>query len=79
VDTWAAEAARGRGLAVVEHLPDLSGVRVRGEASRRYHERNERIAQDCDRMIAFPSADRTGGTEDAIRRAARHGKPVELR
>ena len=79
VDAWAASAARFCGLAVVEHRPDLSGVRNRGEAARRYHDRNQIIADDCDRMIAFPSEDRTGGTEDAIRRAEALGKPVELR
>jgi hypothetical protein len=34
---------------------------------------------DSDRIIAFVAADRTGGTEDTIRRAKRAGKPVELR
>jgi hypothetical protein len=31
------------------------------------------------RIIAFVAPDRTGGTEDTIRRAERAGKPVELR
>jgi hypothetical protein len=33
---------------------------------------------DADRIIAFPAADRTGGTEDTIRRAVRAAK-LELR
>lgn len=77
-DTWAVEAARARGLQVAELLPDLKGVRNRGEASRRYHERNQRVVDASDRVIAFVSADRKGGTEDTIRRAERAGKPVEI-
>lgn len=79
VDTWAAEAAARRGLQVVVHRPDLRGVRCRGEAAGRYYARNQRIVDDCDRMIAFPASDRTGGAEDAIRRARAAGKPVEVR
>jgi len=30
-------------------------------------------------IIAFVTLDRTGGTEDTIRRAVRAGKPVEVR
>ena len=30
-------------------------------------------------IIAFVTPDRTGGTEDTIRRAVRAGKPVEVR
>jgi len=79
VDSWAAEAARARGLAVVEHLPDLDGVRNRGEVARRHHERNKRIVDDADRVLAFVSADRKGGTENTISHAITTGKPVEIR
>ncbi len=78
VDSWAAEAARARGLAVVEHLPDLDGVRNRGEVARRHHERNRRIVDDADRVLAFVSANRKGGTENTIRHALNAGKPVEI-
>jgi hypothetical protein len=64
---------------VQEHRPELAGVRGYGPAVRRYHDRNQRIVEDCDRLIAFVAPDRTGGTEDTIRRARRAGKPVELR
>jgi hypothetical protein len=79
VDTWAAAAARSHGLAVVEHRPDTHGIRNRGVAAHRYHDRNRRIAEDCDRMIAFPASDRTGGTENAMAHARRLGKPIEIR
>jgi hypothetical protein len=78
VDTWAAEAARARGLMVEEHRPDLDGVRSRGEVARRHHQRNQRVVDACDCLVAFPAPDRTGGTEDTIRRALRAGKPVRL-
>lgn len=77
-DTWAAASARRYGLPLVEHIPDLSGVRGRGEATRRYYARNQKIAEDCDRLVALISHDRKGGTEDTIRRAERLGKPVTL-
>jgi predicted Rossmann fold nucleotide-binding protein DprA/Smf involved in DNA uptake len=79
VDTWAAEAARARGLAVVEHRPDGTGVRTRAEAVRRYHERNALVVADADMVVAFVAADRKGGTENTIRHARRAGKPVEIR
>lgn len=77
-DTWAEEAARARGLDVVLHRPALDGVRNRGEAARRYHDRNKRIASDCDRMAAFVAPARRGGTENAIEHARTLGKPVEV-
>jgi hypothetical protein len=79
VDTWAADAAVRRGLDVCVLLPNLAGVRCRGEAAGRMYARNQRVVDACDRVIAFPSADRTGGTEDTIRRATKAGKPVDLR
>jgi hypothetical protein len=48
-------------------------------ASRRALLRNQRIVDDSDLIIAFIAPDRTGGTEDTIRRAMRAGKPVEVR
>lgn len=79
-DTWAAEAARAQGYPVVVHRPDLlDGLRGRWDAAQRYYARNQRVVDDCDRVIAFPAADRSGGTEDTIRRAVKAGKPVEIR
>lgn len=79
-DTWAAEAAQARGCQVIVHRPDLlGGLRGRWDAAQRYYDRNQRIVEDCDRLIAFPAPERTGGTEDTIRRAVKAGKPVELR
>jgi len=78
-DRWAEQAARARGFGVVVHEPDLGEARARWQATRRYHARNQVIIDDSDRIIAFVAPDRTGGTEDTIRRAKRARKPVELR
>jgi predicted Rossmann fold nucleotide-binding protein DprA/Smf involved in DNA uptake len=78
IDSWAAEAARAAGLRVEELLPDLSGVRSRGEAARRYHDRNTLVAQACDELIALVANDRKGGTEDTVRKAVAAGKPVTI-
>jgi predicted Rossmann fold nucleotide-binding protein DprA/Smf involved in DNA uptake len=78
-DRWAEEAARARGLTVTVHKPDLQGTRSRWHAADRYHARNQRIVDDSDRIVAFVAPDRTGGTEDTIRRAERAGKPIEVR
>lgn len=81
-DAWAAEAARARGLQVIEFKPDLSGLPAHGgrrfEVTKRYHARNQRVADACERVVAFVAADRKGGTEDTIRRARRAGKLVEV-
>jgi predicted Rossmann fold nucleotide-binding protein DprA/Smf involved in DNA uptake len=78
-DQWAEQAARTRGLEVVVHEPDLDGARTRWQAAERFYARNQRIVDGSDLVIAFVAPDRTGGTEDTIRRAVRAGKPVEVR
>ena len=78
-DRWAEHAARTSGLEVIVHRPELHGVCARWQAAERFYARNQRIVDDSDLVIAFVAPDRTGGTEDTIRRAARAGKPVEVR
>jgi SLOG family YspA-like protein len=78
-DRWAEQAARARGLGVVVHKPDLGGASTRWQATKRYYARNQAIVDDSDRIVAFVAPDRTGGTEDTIRRAERAGKPVDVR
>jgi len=75
-DRWAQQAARARGLEVIVHLPDLDGIRARWQAAERFYTRNQHLVDDSDEVIAFVAPDRTGGTEDTIRRATRAGKPV---
>ena len=78
-DRWAEQAARARGFEVVLHMPDLAGIRTRWQTADRYYARNQRIVDDAEMIIAFVAPDRTGGTEDTIRRALGRGKPVDLR
>jgi len=39
-------------------------------------QRNTDIAKDCDLLIATPAEDRTGGTEDTIKKCEKMGKTV---
>ena len=59
--------------------PDLVGAHTRWQATKRYYARNQAMVNDSDRIIAFVAPERTGGTEDTIRRAERAGKPIEVR
>jgi len=77
-DTWAEEAARRRGLMVQIFRPDLEDARTQGQVTRRYHNRNQRIVDAADEVIALVSPDRRGGTEDTLRRAERKGIPVTI-
>ena len=77
-DSWAEAAARARGLGVQVFLPDLDGVRGRGEATRRYYARNQQIVDAATELAAFVAEDSKGGTEDTIRRAEAKGLPVTL-
>jgi hypothetical protein len=78
-DKWAADAARRAGMAVVEHLPDTSGCQQRFEYTKAFYARNQKIIDNCDRLIAFVAPGRKGGTEDTIKRARKAGKPVDIR
>ncbi len=77
VDSAAAKSARLRGLEVIEHLPDLSGCKSKGDFTPRYHQRNQKIADDIDILYAFTHKD-YGGTWDTIRRAKARGIPVTI-
>jgi predicted Rossmann fold nucleotide-binding protein DprA/Smf involved in DNA uptake len=77
-DTWAELAAQRRGLAIRIFRADLKGARTQGQRTRRYHRRNQQIVDVADEVFALVSVDRTGGTEDTIKRAVRKGIPVTL-
>jgi len=78
VDAWAVEAARARGMQTRELRPQLAGARNYGEISQRYYDRNQRIVEASDVLVAFVAPDRTGATEDTIRRARQKGIPVQI-
>jgi hypothetical protein len=77
VDAAAAEHARKCGLALEECLPDLTGCVERLDFTRRYYERNQRIVDGCDMLVAFTEKDH-GGTWDTIKRAVKANKPVKI-
>jgi predicted Rossmann fold nucleotide-binding protein DprA/Smf involved in DNA uptake len=77
-DNWAEEAARKYGREVRVMRPHLEAARTQGQRTRRYHARNQRIADLAHEMFALVAPDRKGGTEDAIRRAQRKGIPITI-
>ena len=80
-DNFAVSLAKYFSVKLVEHLPDKSLLPEnpqRWDFTKINHARNTLIAQDCDFLVALPSADRTGGTEDTIKKAESLGKQVFL-
>ena len=77
-DTWAEHAAQRRGLSTRIFRPNLKDARTQGQRTRRYHHRNQQIVDAVDEIFALVSDDRTGGTEDTIKRAVRKGIRVTL-
>jgi len=77
VDTWAAEAARARGLEVKEHLPNIAG-KSGWDKVNAYYARNEQIVLDSSVVCALPAPDRRGGTENTLKHARRHKVPFFL-
>ena len=78
VDSWAAEAARSRGLDVIEFLPDLPASGPHWAYTKAYHARNRKIAENSDVIYAFVASDRRGGAENTIKHARDLGTRVEV-
>lgn len=72
VDTAAAEAARARGLEVVEFRPNYK-LHGRGAT----FIRNREILENCDAVVAFWDG-RSRGTKFTIDTAERMKKPLEI-
>ena len=72
-DKFAEQIAKANGITISIHYPNWNkfgnGAGIR---------RNTFIVEDCDVLIACVSKDRTGGTEDSIRKAQAAGKPVHI-
>lgn len=73
-DKFAEEIARRYGLTITIHHADWDGPHGKCAG----FVRNSQIAEDCDVLIALPAEDRTGGTEDTIKKAAKLGKRIIL-
>lgn len=70
-DKFAEKIARGAGITIIIHHADWIGHgKVAGFL------RNTAIAEDCDVLIALVHQDRTGGTEDTVKKALKLGKEV---
>lgn len=71
-DAWAAEEARKRGLQVVEFPVDKTGLpawpKGRAEFGKRAFERNQKIVDAADILIAFWDG-KSKGTHDSVNRA----------
>ena len=72
-DRFAEVIARGYGVPIKIHYAEWD---KHGRSAG--FKRNVDIARDADVLIAVVSADRTGGTEDTIRKAIALGKQVIL-
>ena len=77
VDSAAAENARKCGLPVEEILPNLEGCNERHEFTQRYYERNQRIVDQSDIVVAFTEKE-NGGTWSTIKMAVKAKKPVKI-
>ena len=69
-DKFAEIIAKSKGITITIHYPDWTIGKHAG------FERNTQIAEDADILIACCSEDRTGGTEDTVRKALRLEKKV---
>ena len=72
-DHFAEMIAKQMGLTITIHYPDWEH---NGKAAGFI--RNTKIAEDCDVLIALAASDRTGGTEDTIKKAAKLGKKIKI-
>lgn len=71
-DAFAENLARDLGISILIHHADWKGVAGKGAG----FVRNTKIALDSDVLIAMPAEDRTGGTEDTIKKVLKLGKKV---
>ena len=79
-DRFAEIFAKEYSVPITIHYPDKS--KLKGNQRWHYAEinfaRNTLIAQDSDVLIACVASDRTGGTEDTIKKAKNLGKKIVL-
>jgi len=72
-DRFAEALARSYEIPIMIHY-----ARWRKFGKRAGFVRNGDIAADCDVLIAVVSGDRTGGTEDTVKKTEIMGKPIHL-
>lgn len=80
VDSMAINFAKKYGLQTKEFLPDFSDLPVNAnkiDYTKRYYERNQKIVDEVNFLVAFVNKD-TGGTWDTIKRATKKKIPVKI-
>ncbi|MCP4135114.1 MAG: DUF2493 domain-containing protein [bacterium] len=77
VDSTAIDQAKKNKCPYIEFLPDISNCKTGHEFTKKYYERNKKIVDEVDVLVAFTDK-QTGGTWDTIRRAANKGIPVKI-
>lgn len=82
-DNMAEKIAKKRGITIIIHYPrkddldrELSKINYRAAYAKIAYARNTLIADDCDILLALCAEDRTGGTEDTVRKALIRKKEV---
>ena len=78
-DRFAENIAEELGLGITVHKPDkrlLPAKPLYHDYVKMYHGRNTLIAEDCQILVALPSRDRKGGTEDTITKANALGRTI---
>jgi predicted Rossmann-fold nucleotide-binding protein len=78
VDTFAENAAKRNGFECLVFKPELTGAKNYYDACERYYDRNKKIVDNSDIIVAFVSKDRKGGTENTIKQAQVAKKPVQI-
>ena len=76
IDTEAEHIAAKNGIPVEVIRPSTRDAKSRGAVMKAIRQRNEKIIDLSDIVLAIPSFDRKGGTEMGIKRAQRIGKTL---
>jgi len=77
-DRFAEELSHEMSIPIKVFRPKLGPKMTYVQAVKAYYERNGRIAEYCDVLVAAVSPERRGGTEDTIRKAKKLGKNVKI-
>src|SRR3989344_4812173 len=80
VDLGVEEIAKARGMQYEIHYPDKSSWSSLSyyEMCERYYERNKKIVENSDKIVAFIMEDMRGGTMSTVKWAKKLKKPYEL-
>jgi hypothetical protein len=77
-DNHAKLVCTGLGIPIVEFPAKFQHVSGIENYAKAYYARNTAIAEFCERLYAQVADDRTGGTEDTVRKAINMGRSVYL-